>query len=143
MAPRAGEAMQTPSSGSSVQGEVSKPKGGAPSHHSSRTRGGGVGGSGLAASEQWGSWAGGGSPRRWRGSRNRPRVGCELDRRPGAGEGLPDPTPDTDAADDQGLSPTPGALGSSSVLVRAEKDSLTHPFTKSSSKPLLCCCGLG
>lgn len=52
--------MQTPSSGSSVQGEVSKPKGGAPSYHSSRTRGGGVGGSGLAASEQWGSWAGGG-----------------------------------------------------------------------------------
>ena len=51
--------------------------------------------------------------------------------------------PDTDAAADQGLSPTPGALGSSSVLVRAERDSLTHPFTKPFSKPLVCCGGLG
>ena len=49
----------------------------------------------------------------------------------------------TDAAADQALSPTPGALGSSSVLVRAERDSLTHPFTKPFSKPLVCCGGLG
>ena len=51
--------------------------------------------------------------------------------------------PDTDAAADRALSPTPGALGSSSVLVRAERDSLTHPFTKPFSKPLVCCGGLG
>lgn len=46
MAPRAGEAVQTPSSGSSVQGEVSKPKGGVPSYRSSRTRDGGLGAAG-------------------------------------------------------------------------------------------------
>ena len=93
MAPRAGEAVQTPSSGNSVQGEVdqkSASRGVGRQVPGPQDRSGGRGGSRLAVSKQWRSWAGG-SPRRWRGSRNRARVGCEPDRRPGTGERLPDP----------------------------------------------------
>ena len=109
MAPSAGEATQTPSSGSSVQGEMHKKPASQGVGRGVTEQQGPEEESRQAASEQRGRWAGG-SPRRWHQSRNQIRVGRELDRRPGAEEGLPQPprpllTPC--ASDNQALQPTP------------------------------------